>query len=204
MKAGKQVLTLDNIFNQEDDSGIQQAGEYLYFKENGRSLVRILFSTIREKIEKEETSAKADQLLDDVKATLAVDDRYYGLNSKGEIRNQNPVGLKLGPDVKIEAASSIVALEDRIVVAWYNQAVKKNIVVLVSRNLDYQYNLAYDAVGSNLNNNSSKPDEVSSQVPNDGYGLHARSQTVICCRHHRYPYEQALHDQVRLGYNPWS
>ena len=150
LKAGKQVLTIDNVFNQDDDSGIQQASDYLYFKENGKSLVRILFSTIREKIEQGESSAKADLLIDDVKATLAVDDRYYGLNSKGEVRNQNPVGLKLGPDIKIEAASSIVPLEDRIVVAWYNQAIKKNIVVLISRNLDYQYNLAYDAVGGSL------------------------------------------------------
>lgn len=144
----KHVLTIDNIFDQNDDTCIHQAGDYLYFRETGTTLMRVSFTAIRDKIEKDEKTITADKLLDDVKSSCAVDDRYYGLNWKGELRSHNSTGLKLGPNLIIDAASAIVPIEDRIVVAWHSTSTKKNVIVLATRNLDYQYTLAYDAAGS--------------------------------------------------------
>lgn len=147
-KGDKQVLTIENMFCQEDDFDIYQANDCLYFKENGDTLVRVSFASIRDKIAKGEATVKADTLEKEVKAALAVDDRYYTITNRGELRNNNKIGLRIGANLYIDAACALVALEDRIVVVWYHSKDKRNVMVLVSRNLDYQSNLAYSAVGS--------------------------------------------------------
>jgi hypothetical protein len=155
-KEGKPVVTLDHKLFEDNCRGILQTGDMLYFRENGKDLVRVNLLKAKELASQGGGNLKGDTIYTDVESFFADGTKVYVMNRKGEVRGVVQAMIRLGPSVMIDSTSAIVPIGDNLLAIWHSSLSKRNNFVLFNRQLQ-TYN--------SLTGNVAESDRFSFAIP---------------------------------------
>lgn len=135
VKEGKPLVTFDHKLFEDNGRGIILTGDMLYFRENGRDLVRVNLMKAKELVASGGGTLKGDVIYNDVESFYAEGSRVYVMNRKGEVRGVVQAMIRLGPSVNIDSTSAIVPIGENLIAIWHSALSKRNNFVMFNRQL---------------------------------------------------------------------